>query len=407
VVPSGVGRSFKRLVDLTFASAALFLLCPLFLSIAVLVRLDSVGPVFVRSLRLGVNGRTFRMLRFRTMVSDYFAHRHAIQAGISDTNIFKIKSDPRITRVGRYLRKFSLDQLPELFNVVRGEMSLVGPQPRLASDEWGRGPEADLQIPPGMTGIWRFGWRWQSSAAEMTAIEDWYADRWSPWLDFRLLAFSILPPALAERSHTLASARRYARIAAERERLDKVAHVQRSEFEEDLSQDSFEGLYKLYANDVLRYVNSLVRDPEAANEIAAETFTRVARNLARIDRSEIPLSVFVLRSARSAALDYLRNKKSMAPTALETRSHSISRLDDLSYTDERQEALRAAISHLPEGQREVLVLRHIVGLRDDDIAATLGRPMPFIKDLQREAREALLTRLKVDEHAIEELLDPR
>lgn len=189
-------RWVKRCLDLAVALGALIPLSPVLLAIAVAVRLDSKGPIFFRQERLGSNGRPFRIWKFRTMVPDAEAKR--LQMGhLNEMEgsgpLFKMKNDPRVTRVGRFLRKSSLDELPQLFNVVTGEMSLVGPRPFVTHEAvqiggWGR---KRLDIKPGITGLWQVRGRNDVPFEEMVRLDYMYVTNWSVWWDIRLILQTI------------------------------------------------------------------------------------------------------------------------------------------------------------------------------------------------------------------------
>jgi exopolysaccharide biosynthesis polyprenyl glycosylphosphotransferase len=199
-------RLMKRAVDLTLASLALVALAPLFALVALAIALDSHGPVFFRQVRMGARGRTFRIWKFRTMVADAEArkaevvhlNRHAAEYG--DARMFKIARDPRVTRVGRVLRRLSIDELPQLVNVLHGEMSLVGPRPLILAEdrhveEWAR---RRLDLKPGMTGLWQVNGRSDIPFDEMVRLDYVYVTGWSLWADIRLILRTL--PALAGRT---------------------------------------------------------------------------------------------------------------------------------------------------------------------------------------------------------------
>jgi exopolysaccharide biosynthesis polyprenyl glycosylphosphotransferase len=188
-------KLFKRTMDVVLAGAGLILLAPVFALIACAIKLDSRGPVFFRQLRMGSDGKPFRILKFRTMVVDAeerkatlgCLNKHA-QPG-SDARMFKIPDDPRITKVGSLLRRCSLDELPQLINVLRGEMSLVGPRPLILEEDrhvrqWAR---KRMNLKPGMTGLWQVLGRSDIPFEEMVKLDYLYVTTWSPWNDFRLL----------------------------------------------------------------------------------------------------------------------------------------------------------------------------------------------------------------------------
>jgi lipopolysaccharide/colanic/teichoic acid biosynthesis glycosyltransferase/DNA-directed RNA polymerase specialized sigma24 family protein len=416
-LPSGAPQVFKRGLDLIVSGTLLVVLSPVLLFLCVAIKLDSRGPVFFKQSRLGAHGRPFWMIKFRTMISNASARREAIDKRIAGGPIFKIQNDPRVTRLGRLLRRSSLDELPELLNVVRGDMSLVGPQARIATGNFGD-RRSSLSMLPGVTGVWRFGERWLAAPEEMAVLESWYLIHWSLRLDLKLLLLSIVPTRLSEKSRTLASARRRARAVAREEDVKALEAPQTSLVDADLGWEHHRDeellpLYRLYGVDVARYVDALVHDTETANEIAFDSLGRVARRFEEIDRDsgeaeDLRFSVQVFRDARRAALNYLRGHSNPARySGTEARmERALYVLDDhFSFVSEKQDAFRAALEYLPEDQREVLVLRHFLGLRDEDIAATLERSMLAVENLRREARRALLKRLHEDERAIQDLIE--
>jgi exopolysaccharide biosynthesis polyprenyl glycosylphosphotransferase len=182
----------KRLLDIVISLALLVLLSPLFLMVALLIKLDSRGPVFFVQERIGLNKRRFRMYKFRTMVND--AER--LQATLEKLNeasgpVFKIKDDPRITRTGRVLRRASIDELPQLFNVLIGGMSLVGPRPLPVRDY--QGLERDwhrrrFSVQPGITCLWQVNGRSSVHFEQWMELDMQYVDHWSLWLDLKILA---------------------------------------------------------------------------------------------------------------------------------------------------------------------------------------------------------------------------
>lgn len=207
--PPRLSRSsllLKRGIDLTFATAGLALLAPLFGLIALLIRLDSRGPVFFRQLRMGANGNPFSMYKFRTMTVDADSrkgevadlNKNAKPGG--DTRMFKAVNDPRVTKVGRVLRRFSLDELPQLLNVVSGDMSLVGPRPLIIEEDrhvqdWAR---KRLDIKPGITGPWQVLGRSEIPFGEMVGLDYTYVTRWSLSEDLKLLLRTV-PAAIRQR----------------------------------------------------------------------------------------------------------------------------------------------------------------------------------------------------------------
>jgi exopolysaccharide biosynthesis polyprenyl glycosylphosphotransferase len=194
----------KRAFDVTVASIALVILAPLFALIAYAIKRDSPGPVFFRQVRMGREG-TFRIYKFRTMAADADERKHEVahlnKHATSDPRMFKIPDDPRMTRVGRWLRRYSLDELPQLINVVRGEMSLVGPRPLILEEyshirSWAE-KRADLK--PGMTGLWQVLGRSEIPFDEMTRLDYLYVTDWSLFNDLKLI-FRTIPAVVRVRS---------------------------------------------------------------------------------------------------------------------------------------------------------------------------------------------------------------
>ncbi len=173
-------RALKRAMDLVIAGCLLVLIAPLLLVLAVLVKLDSRGSVLFSQERVGRSGQRFRVLKFRTMVSDAEAQRAKLLAQSTDPDWLKLDHDPRITRLGGWLRRLSLDELPQLWNVVRGEMSLVGPRPLIPCEDervtgWARGR---LDLTPGITGYWQVLGRTRISFEEMVKLDYLYVMNW-------------------------------------------------------------------------------------------------------------------------------------------------------------------------------------------------------------------------------------
>jgi exopolysaccharide biosynthesis polyprenyl glycosylphosphotransferase len=190
-----VQRRIKRFIDVTGALAGLVLLGPPMLLIAVLIRLESPGPVIFRQRRMGQGGQTFWFLKFRTMVADAedrLKHLESLNESTCGV-LFKIRNDPRITRFGRFLRRSSLDELPQLWNVLRGEMSLVGPRPlQLRDSERLERAQPDayarrLAMAPGLTGAWQVGGRSETDVFGMLELDLGYVENWSPALDLRII----------------------------------------------------------------------------------------------------------------------------------------------------------------------------------------------------------------------------
>jgi exopolysaccharide biosynthesis polyprenyl glycosylphosphotransferase len=191
----------KRIADLLLTGAGLLVTWPLFALIAIAIKLDSPGPVLYRQQRVGKDGRLFQMMKFRSMSQDAEQRRAALlAANEADGPIFKIRNDPRITRVGRWLRRTSLDELPQVFNVLRGEMSLVGPRPPLPSEveEYEQWQLGRLRAVPGMTGLWQVSGRSDVSFHDMVRLDLHYIRNWSFSLDLEIL-WRTLPAVVRSR----------------------------------------------------------------------------------------------------------------------------------------------------------------------------------------------------------------
>jgi exopolysaccharide biosynthesis polyprenyl glycosylphosphotransferase len=189
-----LGLIFKRIFDTIFSFLALLLVWPLLVAVAIAVKLDSPGPVFYSSERIGKRGVVFRCIKFRTMVRDADIRRAEIMhMNERDDVLFKVSNDPRITRLGRFLRKYSLDELPQFFNVLLGDMSIVGPRPPLAGEV--RKYDLDhlrrLDVTPGITGLWQVQGRQDPSFASYVSLDVTYIDNWSIWLDFKIILRTI------------------------------------------------------------------------------------------------------------------------------------------------------------------------------------------------------------------------
>jgi exopolysaccharide biosynthesis polyprenyl glycosylphosphotransferase len=184
----------KRVVDIVFSSLVLFFLSPLLLAIAIAIKLDSRGPVFYSSERIGKKGHVFKCTKFRTMVRDADLKRADIMhMNERDGVLFKISNDPRVTRLGRFLRKYSLDELPQFFSVLRGEMSVVGPRPPIASEvkEYKLSHLRRLDVTPGITGLWQVQGRRDPSFDSYISLDVTYIENWSLWLDFKIILRTI------------------------------------------------------------------------------------------------------------------------------------------------------------------------------------------------------------------------
>jgi exopolysaccharide biosynthesis polyprenyl glycosylphosphotransferase len=193
----GFGRGallIRRGIDIVGAIVVLVLGAPLLALIALAIRLDSPGPILFRQTRVGAGRKLFQICKFRSMHKGAEAEVERLRAlNEADGPIFKIQDDPRLTRVGRLLRHTSLDELPQLWNVLRGEMGLVGPRPPLPAEvsrymEWHK---KRLEVRPGMTGLWQVSGRSLLSFDEMVLLDIYYIENWSLWLDFKILLRTI------------------------------------------------------------------------------------------------------------------------------------------------------------------------------------------------------------------------
>jgi exopolysaccharide biosynthesis polyprenyl glycosylphosphotransferase len=187
---SGLDALVKRAVDIALSMAVLVVGAPLLALIALAIKLDSPGPIFFRQARVGKDGRTFVCFKFRTMCIDAEERlKELLSRNEADGPLFKMRDDPRRTRVGRLLRKTSLDELAQVFNILRGEMSWVGPRPPTPAEvaryeEWHR---QRLLVTPGLTGLWQVSGRSDLTFDEMVLLDLYYAEHWSPWLDLKIM----------------------------------------------------------------------------------------------------------------------------------------------------------------------------------------------------------------------------
>ena len=193
--------ALKRLFDICASAFALWALMPLFFVVMALIKLTSRGPVFFKQQRVGQHGRIFHMLKFRSMVTN----AEALKAQLAKTNeqtgpVFKMKNDPRVTRTGRFIRKYSIDELPQLINVLRGDMTVVGPRPPVPDEvakyeAWQR---RRLSVRPGLTCIWQVSGRNQISFEDWMYLDMQYIDHWSLAHDFNLI-FRTVPVVITGR----------------------------------------------------------------------------------------------------------------------------------------------------------------------------------------------------------------
>jgi len=194
-------KALKRSLDLLGASIGLLVISPLLIAIALLIKLDTRGPVLFRQLRVGRHGRRFYMLKFRTMVPDADAMKESLRdRNEAQEGLFKIVRDPRVTRIGRILRASALDELPQLLNIIKGQMSLVGPRPLILEEDeriagWNR---RRLELMPGMTGPWQILGPARVPLTEMVALDYLYVANWSLWSDLKILLRTV-PHVLGRR----------------------------------------------------------------------------------------------------------------------------------------------------------------------------------------------------------------
>ncbi len=192
---------FKRGFDIVVALLGLVFGAPVLALIALAIRLDSPGPAIFKQERVGQDGRHFTIYKFRSMRRGADKEKEHLQAlNEADGPLFKIRDDPRLTRVGKFLRRTSLDELPQLFNVIKGEMSLVGPRPPTPDEvalyqPWHR---KRLNVPPGITGLWQVSGRSELTFDEMVLLDLYYIEHWSPWVDFMILLRTIPKVLMSE-----------------------------------------------------------------------------------------------------------------------------------------------------------------------------------------------------------------
>ena len=194
----------KRILDIVFTLLILLPFCIVMLIVAMMIRLDSKGPIFFRQKRVGLNGTEFTMFKFRSMGvdSDDATHREAIKRFMNGAplngdaaahNLYKLADDPRITRIGQFIRKTSIDELPQFINVLRGEMTLVGPRPSLLYEVEAYSPRDKQRLcgKPGLTGIWQIYGRSRVTFNEMVEMDIAYLQQQSIWQDLKLIALTI------------------------------------------------------------------------------------------------------------------------------------------------------------------------------------------------------------------------
>lgn len=195
------GGWMKRAFDLSAASTVVVMLSPLLLATALIIWLQDRGPIFYRQTRVGIHGREFKMVKFRSMVVNAEALRAELDAHNEvDGVLFKMTNDPRITRFGRFIRKYSIDELPQLINVFKGEMSLVGPRPLLPADveKYEKDTHRRMLVRPGMTGLWQVSGRSDLSWAESVRLDLYYVDNWSMVIDLVIIVKTVKAVLVSE-----------------------------------------------------------------------------------------------------------------------------------------------------------------------------------------------------------------
>jgi exopolysaccharide biosynthesis polyprenyl glycosylphosphotransferase len=189
------GQLHKLVFDVVGAAGILLVLSPLMVAVAVAVKVTSRGPVFYKSERIGLNGQPFAMLKFRSMVADANAKLAGLleAQGTADKPLFKIENDPRITRVGKFIRRYSIDEIPQLINVLKGDMSLVGPRPQVAKEValYDRAAARRLFVKPGMTGLWQVSGRSNLGWEDSVRLDLFYVENWSLLDDIAILARTV------------------------------------------------------------------------------------------------------------------------------------------------------------------------------------------------------------------------
>jgi exopolysaccharide biosynthesis polyprenyl glycosylphosphotransferase len=198
---SGSQRFLKRATDVVISLALVILLAPFFLLLSLIIRLDSPGPPIFRQIRVGKDERLFACFKFRSMYQDADRKKEELlDRNEVDGPVFKIRQDPRITPVGRFLRRSSMDELPQLLNVLMGHMSLVGPRPAIPSEVQRYQPwhKRRLEVAPGMTGLWQVSGRSELTFDEMVLLDLYYIENWSPALDLQIMVRTLPKVILAE-----------------------------------------------------------------------------------------------------------------------------------------------------------------------------------------------------------------
>lgn len=195
-IKSKIYRGFKRIVDIVLGCIGLVLLSPTFLILAICIKIDSKGPVIFSHKRIGKNGKEFNMYKFRSMyenAEEMIENFNEEQKREWQEN-FKLENDPRITKVGKFLRKTSLDELPQIVNIIKGDLSIIGPRPVIDEEleKYGKNKDKFLSITPGLTGYWQANGRSNTTYEERMQMELYYIDNQSLWLDIKIFFKTIV-----------------------------------------------------------------------------------------------------------------------------------------------------------------------------------------------------------------------
>ena len=194
VIRHGLRAVAKRVFDVVQASLILLITAPIWIAAMIAIKLDSRGPIFFRQERVGRDGRLFMITKLRTMVVDAEERKaELLDHSEVDGPLFKMTHDPRVTPVGRWLRKLSIDELPQLIQVIKGDMSMVGPRPALPDEveQWDQALRGRLRVPPGLTGLWQVSGRSDSSFEQYRRLDLYYVDNWSLLHDIRICAKTV------------------------------------------------------------------------------------------------------------------------------------------------------------------------------------------------------------------------
>lgn len=187
--------AFKRIFDIVCTSIGLILISPVFIITAILIKLDSKGPIFFSQERIGKDGKSFKFWKFRSMCTDAEEMKERLMKyNEAQGPIFKMKDDPRITKIGKFIRRYSIDELPQLYNVLCGDMSLVGPRPPVPKEvaQYEKWHNRRFEVTPGITGLWQVSGRSNLTFTEMVKLDIYYIENWSLWLDIKILLKTIV-----------------------------------------------------------------------------------------------------------------------------------------------------------------------------------------------------------------------